>query len=65
MWNFKMTQSNLFTSRKRPTKKTNLWLPNGKGRGRDKLVALDSQICTAMYKINSSIAQRTIFNVLQ
>lgn len=34
------------------TQKMNLWLPGGKGMGRDKLGAQDSQILTTIYKID-------------
>ena len=50
------------------TQKTNLWLPKGKGGGRDKLRVWDQKIQTTVYKVNKRsdcIAQGTIFNILQ
>ena len=54
MWNLKYDTNELIykTETDSQTQKTNLWLPKGKGGGRDKLEVWDQQIQTTIYKID-------------
>ena len=48
------------------TQKTNLWLPKGKGMGRDKLEVQDQQIQTTIHKqINNKVLLYSIGNHIQ
>ena len=56
MWNLKKkkgTNELIYKTEIDPqTQKTNLWLPKGKGGGRDKLGVWDEQIHTTLYKVD-------------
>ena len=56
MWNLKKKDTNEHTYKTEidpQTQKTNLWLPMGKGWGRDKLGIWDEHIYTTIYKIDN------------
>ena len=69
MWNVKNDTDELIykTERDSQTQKTNLWLPKGKGKGRDKLGVWDQQIQATIYKIDKqqgpSVQHRELYSV--
>ena len=71
MWNLKKkndTDELIYKTEIDPqTQKTNLWLPKGKGEGRDKLGVWDEQIHTTLYKTDKQqglpIQHRKLYSV--
>ena len=69
MWNQKKSKNELIykTETDPQTQKTSSWLPEGKGRGRDKLGIWNQQIQSTIYKINrqegSTIHHRELYSI--
>ena len=69
MWNLKYDTNELIyeTETDSETQKTNLWLPKGKGDGRDKLGVWDQQIYTVVNKIDKqqgpTVQHRELYSI--